>query len=113
MHYTTSEFNVFVNSFSTSPGNMCGIMVEKEHKTGSGCIFQYGWTEGDSQFNRKFKKGAKSSFTWAPEAFVIRWPAEQELEMPDIPYLLLMEAVKAREIAMLEFSTVENLNPPQ
>lgn len=61
---TLPEFNVFVNSFSTSLGNMCRIIVEKERKTGPGCIFQYGRTEGDAQFNRKFKKGAKSSFTW-------------------------------------------------
>lgn len=48
------------------------------------------------------------------EAFVKRWPAEKELEMPDIPWLSIDEGIlRPWETAVLEWVGSVKPNPPQ
>lgn len=72
---------------------------------------------GDPRFSVETRTGKKKVSNVSlnvAEAFIKRWPAEKELEMPDIPWLNIDEGIlRLGETAVLEWVGSVKPNPPQ
>ncbi|KAL6037658.1 hypothetical protein STEG23_020039 [Scotinomys teguina] len=124
VHYTTKELNDFGNSFKQKSGEHVWEWVLRVWDNGGrnikldqAAFINLGPLSRDPRFNMEahtVKRGVKSLFEWLTEVFVKRWPAEKELEMPDVPWLSVDEGIlRLREIAMLEWVYCVKPHPPQ
>jgi hypothetical protein len=110
---TTKEPNEFANSFKQKSGEYVWEWIVRVWDNGGRNIkleqaefIDMGPLKGDSGFNMEAHtvlKGVRSLFEWLTEAFIKRWPTEEELVRPGIPWLSVDEGIlRLRENAMLE-----------
>ncbi|KAM5262608.1 Friend virus susceptibility protein 1-like [Ctenodactylus gundi] len=112
--YTSKELVELSNSYKQRSGEQVWEWILRVWDDGGGNIhldqsefLDMGPLSRDSGFNviaHEVRKGTNSLFGWLAEAWIKRWPAVIDLEIPDIPWFTVEEGIqKLGGVGMLEW----------